>query len=67
VPTDGVLHAAEPALAREPAYAPEPAYAQEPALVAADGSSRGSLERLAVLFEEIEERRELEARRDRSP
>jgi hypothetical protein len=45
---------------------PEPAYVPEPALVASAGSSRGSLERIAVLLEEIEERRETEARRSRS-
>ena len=45
---------------------PENGHAPEPAFVAANGSSRESLDRLADLLEEIEERRELEARRSRS-
>ena len=53
----------EPARAPEPAPAPEPAYAPELARAARDGSSQGSLERIAVLLEEIERRRELESRR----
>jgi MFS family permease len=58
---------AEPAYAPEPDYVPEPAYTPAPvaaaAVAASDASSRGSLERIAVLLEEIEERREVEARR----
>ncbi len=59
-------YVAETALAPEPVYAPEPAFAPEPVLAGADGSSRRSLERLAVLLEEIEERRAVEARRNHS-
>jgi MFS transporter, DHA3 family, macrolide efflux protein len=53
----------EPEYAPEPEYVPEPEYAPEPVSALTDGSSRGSLERIAVLLEEIERRRELEARR----
>jgi MFS family permease len=67
-------YAPEPAPAPEPAYAPEPAPVPEPAraepqpaLMGDDGSSRGSLERIAVLLEEIEQRRQVEAQRPRSP
>ncbi len=64
-------YAAEPSRAPEPPPAPEPEYAPEPvqapepepALAANDGSSRQSLERIAVLLEEIENRRAREARR----
>jgi MFS family permease len=58
---------AEPEYVPEPEYAPEPAYAPSPvaaAVAASEGSSRGSLERIAVLLEEIEERRGVEARRE---
>jgi MFS family permease len=54
---------AQPQPAPGPVYAPEPVYAAEPVRAMHDGSSRGSLERIAVLLEEIEERRELEGRR----
>jgi hypothetical protein len=54
----------EPSYAPEPAYVPEPAPAPEPVSAAVgDGSSRGSLERIAVLLEEIERRRERESRK----
>ena len=56
-------HAPEPEYAPEPEHAPEPEYAPEPVGDARDGSSRGSLERIAILLEEIERRRELESRR----
>jgi hypothetical protein len=49
----------EPAREPEPAVAPKP----QPALAAPDGSSRESLERIALLLEEIEERRRFERSR----
>jgi MFS transporter, DHA3 family, macrolide efflux protein len=61
-------YAPEPARSPEPEYAPAPPFAPEPApvLVGSDGTSRQSLERIAVLLEEIEGRRDVEARRGRS-
>jgi MFS family permease len=54
----------EPERAREPEAAPEPPSAPVPKpQPALDGSSRGSLERIALLLEEIEERRRLERSR----
>jgi MFS family permease len=54
----------EPDPVPEPSYAAEPAYVPEPVVAAVrDGSSRGSLERIAVLLEEIERRRQRESRK----
>jgi MFS family permease len=65
----------EPVLAPEPTPAPEPAFVSEPALAPElasvpkaalaprDGAAKNGLERIANLLEEIEARRELEARR----
>jgi MFS family permease len=70
--------APEPEFAPEPRFAPEPELAPEPepvampareperVAVAQDGSARHGLERIALLLEEIEQRRELEARRSTS-
>jgi MFS family permease len=70
--------APEPEFAPEPRSAPEPEFAPEPepvampareperVAVAQDGSARHGLERIALLLEEIEQRRELEARRSTS-
>jgi MFS family permease len=57
---------AKPQPAPGPIYAPEPVYTAEPARSLRDGSSRGSLERIAVLLEEIERRREHESESRRS-
>ena len=62
VPEPAPVHRPEP----EPAYRLEPEPVEEPAPVpepARDGAPRSGLERIATLLEEIERRRELEARR----
>lgn len=51
----------EPEPERVPESEPQPVPEPQPALVGSNGAKHESLERLAVLFEEIEERRELEA------
>jgi MFS family permease len=58
----------EPVSAPAPLNAPEPVTAPEPEPVgvARDGSARHGLERIATLLEEIERRREVEARRSAS-
>jgi MFS family permease len=61
-PVPDLLPPPEPRYGAQPGRDPSP----QPTLVAANGSSRDSLGRLADLFEEIEERREAESRRSRS-
>jgi MFS family permease len=58
---DAHLEAAVRALAARDGALVEPE--PEPVAVAADGSAKSGLERIAVLLEEIEQRRELETRR----